>query len=53
MDITKQKKLYVACVKGSAKIQTDGAVQYVSEGVTLTGNVAETPAGETSYIIFK
>ena len=53
VDITKQKKLYVACVKGSAKIQTDGAVQYVSEGVTLTGNVAETPAGETSYIIFK
>ena len=53
VDITKQKKLYVACVKGSAKIQTDGAVQYVSEGVTLNGDVAETPAGETSYIIFK
>ena len=53
VDITKQKKLYVACVKGSAKIQTDGAVQYVSEGVTLTGNVAETPADGTSYIIFK
>ena len=36
VDITKQKKLYVVCVKGSAKIQTDGQVRYVSEGVTLT-----------------
>ncbi len=53
MDITKQKKLYVVCVKGSAKIQTDGQVRYVSEGVTLNGSMAETPEGETSYIIFK
>ena len=53
VDITKQKKLYVACVKGSAKIQTDGQVQYVSEDVTLNGNTVETPAGKTSYIIFK
>ena len=53
VDITKQKKLYVVCVEGSAKIQTDGAVQYVSDGVTLNGNTAETPEGETSYIIFK
>ena len=41
------------CVKGSAKIQTDGQVRYVSEGVTLNGSMAETPEGETSYIIFK
>ena len=27
VDITKQKKLYVVCVKGSAKIQTDGQVR--------------------------
>ena len=53
VDITKQKKLYVVCVKGSAKIQTDGQVRYVSEGVTLNGSMAETPEGETSYIIFK
>ena len=53
VDITKQKKLYVACVTGSAKIQTDGAIQYVSEGVNLNGNTAETPKGETSYIIFR
>ena len=52
VDITKQKKLYVVCVKGSAKIQTDGQVRYVSEGVTLNGSMAETPEGETSYIIF-
>ena len=25
----------------------------VSEGVTLNGSMAETPEGETSYIIFK
>ena len=53
VDITKQKKFYVVCVTGSAKIQTDGAIQYVSEGVTLNGNTAETPKGETSYIIFR
>lgn len=53
VDITKQKKLYVACVKGSAKIQTDGQIRYMSEGVTLNGNMAETPEDETSYIIFK
>ena len=53
VDITKQKKLYVVCVTGSAKLQTDGAIQYVSEGVTLNGNTAETPEGETSYIIFR
>ena len=40
------------CVK-AAKIQTDGQVRYVSEGVTLNGSMAETPEGETSYIIFK
>ena len=50
MDITKQKKLYVVCVKGSAKIQTDGQVRYVSEGVTLNGSMAETPEGETSIL---
>ena len=53
VDITKQKKFYEVCVTGSAKIQTDGAIQYVSEGVTLNGNTAETPKGETSYIIFR
>lgn len=53
VDITKQKKFYVVCVTGSAKLQTDGAIQYVSEGVTLNGNTAETPEGETSYIIFR
>ena len=53
VDITKQKKLYVVCVKGSAKIQTDGQVRYESEGVTLNGSMAETPEGESSYIIFK
>ena len=50
VDITKQRKLYVVCVKGSAKIQTDGQVRYVSEGVTLNGSMAETPEGETSIL---
>ena len=53
MDNTKKKKIYFVCVTGSAKLQTDGAIQYVSEGVTLNGNTAETPEGETSYIIFR
>ena len=54
VDITKQKKLYVVCVKGSAKIQTDGQVRYVSEGVELTGKCEARVSSDTeSYIIFK
>ena len=53
VDITKQKKLYVVCVKGSAKIQTDGAIQYVSEGVTLNGSMAETPEGGRPILYLK
>ena len=51
---TKKSKLHVAVVEGPALLETDGAIQYISDGVTLTGeNGARTPDGGVSYIIFK
>ena len=50
----KKSKLHVAVVEGPALLETDGAIQYISDGVTLTGeNGARTPDGGVSYIIFK
>lgn len=53
-DVKKQTKLHVALVEGEALIQTDGAVQYVSDGVSVVGTsqVKTSPDG-TSCIIFK
>lgn len=53
-DVTKQTKLTVIAVEGPATIQTDGAIQYVSEGVTISGsNQVKTPESGVSYIVFK
>ena len=52
--VKKKSKLHVAVVEGPALLETDGAIQYISDGVTLTGeNGARTPDGGVSYIIFK
>lgn len=53
-ELKKQTKLYTAAVEGPALIQTDGAVQYISDGVTVVGaNQIQTPADGVSYIVFK
>ena len=53
-EVMKQSKLYVAAVDGAALIQTDGAIQYISEGVSVVGtNMIQTPADEVSYVVFK
>ena len=53
-EVMKQSKLYVAAVEGSALIQTDGTIVYISDNVELAGsNLVQTPAGEMSYIVFK
>ena len=53
-DVMKQSRLYVAAVEGAALVQTDGAVQYISDGVSMEGtNLVRTPADEVSFIIFK
>jgi len=52
--VKKKSKFHVAVVEGPALLETDGAIQYISDGVTLTGeNGARTPDGGVSYIIFK
>ena len=44
----------MAAVEGAALVQTDGAVQYISDGVSMEGtNLVRTPADEVSFIIFK
>ncbi len=53
-EVMKQSKLYVAAVDGAALIQTDGNIQYISEGVSLVGtNMIQTPEDEVSYVVFK
>lgn len=53
-EVMKQTKLYVAAVEGAALIQTDGTIQYISEGVTVVGtNMIQTPEDEVSYVVFK
>lgn len=53
-ELKTQTKLYTAAVEGPAFIQTDGAIQYISDGVTLVGeNQVRTPADGVSYIVFK
>ena len=52
-EAAKKDKFYIAAVEGPALIQTDGAVQYVSEDVTIEGNMVRTPEDGVSYIIFK
>lgn len=53
-EVKKQSKLTAAVVEGAALIRTDGEIQYVSEGVTVTGNSeARTPEEGISYIVFK
>ena len=53
-EVMKQSKLYVAAVEGASLIQTDGAIQYISSGVSTVGNnMVETPAGQVSYVVFK
>ena len=50
----KQSKLYVAAIDGAALLQTDGAIQYISEGVSVVGtNLIQTPEDEVSYVVFK
>ena len=53
-EVMKQSKLYVAAVDGAALIQTDGNIQYISEGVSVVGtNMIQTPEDEVSYVVFK
>lgn len=53
-EVMKQTKLYVAAIEGAALIQTDGAIQYISEGVSVVGtNMIQTPEDEVSYVVFK
>ena len=53
-EVMKKSRLYVAAVEGAALVQTGGAVQYISEGVSMEGtNLVQTPADEVSYIVFK
>lgn len=53
-EVMKQTKLFVAAVEGPALIETDGQIQYVSEGVELLGNTqARTSAEGVSYLVFR
>jgi len=53
-EVMKQSKLYVAAIDGAALIQTDGNIQYISEGVSVVGtNMIQTPEDEVSYVVFK
>ena len=53
-EVMKQSKLYVAAVEGASLIQTDGEIQYISDGVTVAGtNMIQTPADQVSYVVFK
>ncbi len=53
-EVMKQSKLYVAAIEGAALIQTDGSIQYISEGVSVVGtNMIQTPEDEVSYVVFK
>ena len=53
-EVMKQSKLFVAAVEGASLIQTDGAIQYISDGVTVVGtNQVQTPADQVSYVVFK
>lgn len=53
-EVMKQSKLYVAAIEGAALLQTDGAIQYISEGVSVVGaNMIQTPEDEVSYVVFK
>lgn len=53
-EVTKQNKMFVAAVTGTALIQTDGAIQYVSDQVEVVGkNQVRTPSEGVSYIVFK
>lgn len=53
-EVMKQSKLYVAAIDGAALIQTDGSIQYISEGVSVVGtNMIQTPEDEVSYVVFK
>ncbi|MBQ2402140.1 MAG: hypothetical protein II311_09045, partial [Lachnospiraceae bacterium] len=53
-EVMKQSKLYVAAIDGAALLQTDGAIQYISEGVSVVGtNLIQTPENEVSYVVFK
>ncbi len=53
-EVMKQSKLYVAAIDGAALIQTDGTIQYISEGVSVVGtNTIQTPEDEVSYVVFK
>ncbi|MBQ5868392.1 MAG: hypothetical protein IIW68_03590 [Lachnospiraceae bacterium] len=53
-EVMKQSKLYVAAIDGAALLQTDGVIQYISEGVSVVGtNLIQTPENEVSYVVFK
>lgn len=53
-EVMKQSKLNVAAVEGASLIQTDGEIQYISDGVTVVGtNMIQTPAEQVSYVVFK
>lgn len=53
-DLKKKTKLTVARIEGPALIETDASIQYISDGVTVTGDRrARTPDDGVSYIIFK
>lgn len=53
-EVMKESKLYVAAIDGAALIQTDGNIQYISEGVSVVGtNMIQTPEDEVSYVVFK
>lgn len=52
--ITRQSDLYMVAATGEALIQTEGKVQYVSEGCEVKDDfTVQTPKEGRSYIIFK
>lgn len=52
-EVIKQSDCYAIAVEGAAKIQTEGVILYVTEGVTKTDSyTAVTPEGK-HYIIFQ
>ena len=52
-EILKQSDLHFIATEGSATVQTEGAVVYMTEGVELSdAHTAKVPEG-TNYIIFK
>lgn len=52
--VKKKSRLHVARIEGTATIQTDGEIRYISEGVEyIDSRQVKTMPDTVSYIIFK